>query len=482
VQHSQLWGEHGEQWTPQSRLPDFSFAGYQRGEQPLPDVPSGVSVKEFGAKGDGTTDDTKAFQDALAHVRRGTIEVPAGRYRITDQLEITRPSVVLRGEGPDTSILFFPIPLNDIRPDWGATTTGRRTSNYSWSGGFILLRGAFNSRKIVEITETAERGDQQLVVGSAETLAVGQEIEVHQSDTPENSLAIHLYAGDAGSVRNLKGKASSSLVCRISGINGLHLTIDRPLRCELRPEWNPHVRTFAPTVTESGIENLGFEFPVTPYQGHFTELGYNPVALRNVAHCWVRNIAVRNADSGPFVGGYFNTLQDIVLMSERPSDNQECAGHHGITLVGGDNLVRGFEIRTRFIHDLTVSAFCSGNVFSGGSGVDLSLDHHRRAPFESLFTDLDAGAGQRLWKCGGGAGLGKHCAARGTFWNIRAGAMLDQPPESFGPPMMNFIALHSYKPSMTNPEGRWFEPIAPETIRPRNLHDAQRARRLATQE
>jgi hypothetical protein len=477
--YSELWGRNGENWTPRSRLPDFSFAGYHRGELALPKVPPGVSVKQFGAKGDGETDDTPAFLAALAQVKQGAIEVPPGRYRITDLLEITRPGVILRGAGPDQTILFFPKPLNDIKPDWGATTTGERTSNYSWSGGFITVRGRFGSAPITEITQPAQRGDSQLVVASTAKLRVGQEVEVFQSDRPDNSLAVQLYSGDAGPVENLKGRARTSLIARITAIDRQSVTLDRALRCDLRSQWKPQLRVFAPTVTESGVENLGFEFPVQPYQGHFTELGFNPVALSGVAHCWVRNIHVRNADSGPFINGAFNTLEGIVIESNRAVDNQQCTGHHGISLGGTDNLLLNFDIRTRFIHDVTVSGFCSGNVVMHGRGVDLSLDHHRYAPNENLFTDLDAGAGTRLWKCGGGAALGKHCGTRGTFWNIRAATPLTYPPAGFGPPTMNLVALFTRSPSVIKSDGKWFEAISPEAVQPQNLYEAQKAKRLS---
>jgi hypothetical protein len=408
--------------------------------------------------------------------------VPPGRYRITNLLEIIRPGVVLRGAGPDKSILFFPTPLNDIKPNWGATTTGERTSNYSWSGGFVTVRGRFGSAKITEVTQPAQRGDNVLTVASAAQLRVGQDIEVHQSDTPDNSLAVELYSGDAGPVKNLKGRARTSLISRITAIDGNRITLDRPLRCALRAEWKPQLRVFAPTVTGSGVENLGFEFPVTPYRGHFTELGFNPVALRGVAHCWVRNIRVRNADSGPFIGGAFNSVDGFVLESDRAVDNQNCTGHHGISFGGTDNLLVNFDLRTRFIHDVSVEGFCSGNVISRGRGVDLSLDHHRAGPYENLFTDLDAGAGKRLWKCGGGAALGKHCAARGTFWNIRAATPLNYPPDDFGPPTMNLVALFTRSPNQTQWDGKWFEVIPPSAIQPQNLHEAQLGKRLAVGE
>src|SRR5437762_3886829 len=152
AQTSELWGVNGERWNPRSLLPDFSFAGYHSGEAPLPKVPRGVSVKEYGAKGDGQTDDTAAFLQALATVKSGAIEVPPGRYRITNILEIKRSHIVLRGAGSDKSVLFFPKPLNDIKPNWGATTTGRPTSNYSWSGGFIWFKGNLGSHLLAKIT------------------------------------------------------------------------------------------------------------------------------------------------------------------------------------------------------------------------------------------------------------------------------------------------------------------------------------------
>src|SRR5687767_1273399 len=69
AEHSALWGAEGERWNARSRLPDFSHAGYHQGEKPLPDVPVAGNVKQFGAKGDGTTDDSEAFQAALAAVQ-----------------------------------------------------------------------------------------------------------------------------------------------------------------------------------------------------------------------------------------------------------------------------------------------------------------------------------------------------------------------------------------------------------------------------
>ncbi|MCP5022296.1 MAG: hypothetical protein GY930_11025 [bacterium] len=144
-------------------------------------------------------------------------------------------------------------------------------------------------------------------------------------------------------------------------------------------------------------------------------------------------------------------------------------------LGGTDNVLTNFRFNTRFIHDLGLSANHSGNVFSNGSGVDLNFDHHRRGPHEYLFTNIDVGLGTRLWTCGGGQKLGRHC---GTFWNIRSMRPQKYPRPGFGPRSMNFVGVQSEAESEENLDGKWFEALDPNTLAPRNLHEAQLARRL----
>ena len=463
---SELWGKAGEKWSPAGNLPDFSWAGYHHGEEPPPHLPPGKSVKDFGATGDGVTDDSAAFLKALAEVN-GAIEVPAGRYVIRQILEITRSGVVLRGEGPQKSILVCPIPLNDVKEDWGATTGGERTSNYSWSGGFVSLRGEMQNNVITKIMRVAKRGDHELTVGGTSHLSLGQQVIVQVKDTPENTLAAYLYSGDSGNITKLEGKTHAYLICRITAIDPASGTIwiDRPLRFDTQLEWLPVVKSLSPTVTESGVESLGFEFPPTPYGGHFKELGQNPLAMNGVMNCWARDLEFVNPDSGPFINSVFCTIRGITYKSVRPADAHGYSGHHGIYFGGDDNVFADFDFQTKFIHDLSVS-HCAGNVIENGRGVDLSFDHHRRAPYENLYTNLDAGSGSRLWMCGGGYALGKHCGARGTFWNIRTELPVHLPPEDFGPATLNIVGLR------LNPEG------PQEPVEPLNIHEAQLKRRL----
>ena len=108
-EYSELWGKAGEKWSPESRLPDFSHAGYHDGEAVLPQIPQVLNVRDFGAKGDGRHDDTQAFLDAVAAGKEGAIFVPPGRYLITRIVRINRSGVVMRGAGPDQSVLVCPL-------------------------------------------------------------------------------------------------------------------------------------------------------------------------------------------------------------------------------------------------------------------------------------------------------------------------------------------------------------------------------------
>ncbi|MCA9047140.1 MAG: hypothetical protein KDA89_00330 [Planctomycetaceae bacterium] len=479
---SELWGRNGETWSTESRLPDFSWAGYHRGAKRLPTLKPDCSVKDFGAVGDGKTDDTKAFQKAIARSAGKTILVPPGTYVISDFLTFNTTGTSLKGAGSRQSILKFPTPLNDVKPNWGATTDGSRTSNYSWSGGFVAIKGSMSEKYSADVTADAKRGARSLRVSDVNGLKVGDDFRLQMSDTSQQTLARYLYAGDPGPMENLGRRSRVSFVARIVGIDaaGKRIDFDRPLRTDVRREWKPRISSAASTVEEVGIEDLGFEFPEEPYQGHFTEVGYNAMAFNGVRHCWARNLWIHNADSGIFVRGMNVTLSGIEFDSDRPPErSRKATGHHGITLSGQDNLLNGFEFRTRFMHDITVTHGSAGNVAADGSGIDLCFDHHRYANHANLFTDIDLGEGTRMFQSGGGSALGRHAGAWETFWNIRS----RQPqtwPEGWGPDLMNMVGLSSSADAVTDRNGRWFEPLKNRQLTPANLHQAQLAKRMKT--
>lgn len=461
----------GAESPPMILTPDFSHAGYRGGDATIPTVPVVANVRDFGAIGDGEADDTAAFAKALATAPAGAVLVPAGRYRITGLIELSRSGTVLRGEGADRSVLWFPRTLTDVKPNWGETTSGRPTSNYSWSSGFIVIGPTTKTPgpRRIDVIEAAERGGRSIRLANPPGLAVDDEVVVAVEDDAERTLTHHLYAGDPGPITKLSPLRARQ-IARIAAIDGDRVTLDRPLRQDLRPAWKPRLSAYAPPVRECGIEDLGLAFPATPYEGHFTELGFNGVELRTgSADCWVRGVTVANGESGIYVQGDRSTVSGFTLIGDKPSAPETyagaaCIGHHGISVGGSDNLITGFDFRVAYIHDISVEGgTCAGNVFAGGRGVDLCFDHHKKAPHANLFTDIDCGLGGRIWMNGGGADLGRPCGAWTVFWNLRAQRRLAPPPAGFAPAGMVTSGFDG-------------------PVEPRDLHAAQLATRRAASE
>lgn len=78
--------------------PDFTPAGTGAATRPANDKFSDfISVKDFGAAGDGMTDDTAAIQNALA--AHGAVFVPAGEYLVSGTITLThRQSLIGSGQ------------------------------------------------------------------------------------------------------------------------------------------------------------------------------------------------------------------------------------------------------------------------------------------------------------------------------------------------------------------------------------------------
>lgn len=70
------------------------------------EVPTFVNVTEFGARGDGLTDDTRSFQRALDYLEAnggGVLDIPAGIYNVSD-LSVKAPTT-FDGVGRKTCII-----------------------------------------------------------------------------------------------------------------------------------------------------------------------------------------------------------------------------------------------------------------------------------------------------------------------------------------------------------------------------------------
>jgi hypothetical protein len=180
-----------------------------------------ASVKDFGARGDGNTDDTAAIQNAINATTSGTLVFPAGTYRVSNTLYVRgnvtyqgQNNPVLTGTSGGTVMQFPQNGANNI------TVTG-----LVFDGGQLRTEGNNEVPKNVHITGNTFRN---ITVNSNNwTLAAGifasngisqssidhntfQNIMINGSTRPDGTInsidsfatAIYMYGADSTSIVN----------------------------------------------------------------------------------------------------------------------------------------------------------------------------------------------------------------------------------------------------------------------------------------
>jgi len=95
-----------------------------------------VSVRDFGAVGDGVTDDHAAFQAAITAANTRSVYIPSGTYRLKDSLG-TNQALTLFGDGMHSVILYDPDPGTDAVNE-GAIGLRVDETEYEKEDGFEL--------------------------------------------------------------------------------------------------------------------------------------------------------------------------------------------------------------------------------------------------------------------------------------------------------------------------------------------------------
>ncbi|MCE4554650.1 glycosyl hydrolase family 28-related protein [Roseateles cellulosilyticus] len=133
-------------------------AGKAKEERVLRDLPpttDWANVRSFGAKGDGTTDDTAAIQKAIED--RRVVYLPLGFYAVNDTIRL-KPDTVLIGLHPGLTQLMLP---NGSTLYQGADTPKALLESAKGGDAFItgigLATGEVNSRAVALLWRAGER-------------------------------------------------------------------------------------------------------------------------------------------------------------------------------------------------------------------------------------------------------------------------------------------------------------------------------------
>ena len=479
-------------------LPDFSYAGYDYGVSPLPQVDRVIDVADYGAVPDDGVDDSAALKAALAaaHEAEGPVrlQLGSGRYQLTEILWIERSGIVLAGMGSGVggTELYMPRPLNQV-DDGGALDELREYlveydkrerqadanldvlfSEWSWSGGFIWTRvpGGRHATYLEEYDRPIETvaeigsghmGERVLTVPDTAGLAVGDVLQIHwHNRAGENGpLIASLYGEDRDDFpvgdRHwlLPDRPLVRQATRIEAIDGNRVTIADTLLHDIDADLPAYFAAWE-HLNDIGIQDMALVFPPSPFFGHHNEAGYNGIYFTGVHNGWISNLRIENADSGVLTDDLAAvTIADVVTQGDHPA-------HYGVHIGNVHNvLVTGNEVFNPTIHTFSFNTQSTRSVYHRSTGWQQpTLDQHAGANHQNLYDALtvhiapeiasaNRPATYELFKAGGaGYWLPGH-GRFNTIWNLEVLVSGNAAPdetvviqERSGGPEARIVGLH----------------------------------------
>lgn len=305
------------------QFPDaWQSAGYP-GAIPSPALI--VDVCDFGAVGDGITDDHPAVVAAVDALGGGpgVVFFPAGTYRMNASLN-PPAGTVLRGERSSTACLLFEVAGHCIN-----VSASQGESFQPLISGYTI----FSSQ--IEVTD-----------GSL--FQAGDLAEIREDNDP------------AWHCSDWASHAVGQLVT-ITAVDGNMLNIESPLRITYRSDLFPEIRRIDP-ITEVGIENIKVERLLT---GTPEERDNQCTIYFNyAARCWVRGVEGFNTFGG-HVGTAYSTRISVTGCYLHHAHEYDGGGSgYGVRVQykTGDCLVENNILR-HLRHSMLIQVGVNGNVF-----------------------------------------------------------------------------------------------------------------------
>lgn len=441
---------------------DWSYAGVGAGEGRTAYRPSRrCNIQDYGAAMDGTSNDQDAIQAAIDDCGRsggGVVKIPSGTVRLEGQVRIGYSNVVLKGAGKDRTTVYIPHSLKYYDLAAGKDDDGK----YSKSNAFLEIRGTrepSDSEFLGTVILASPPGSNELYMDDTMGIFPGQWIILMMSDPKygplEGSIVGRMYSNpdpnaqcNESCLQGLRGtKNMIRFMSRVESVVDENLiTLTRKLPLGVEPNWRPRVYSILDDdrIQDSGIEDLTVEFGWKRAKAHLNEDGHNGVILQETIFCWVKNVAVINADLNILVRrSNFVTVTGVDARitkdrSYRRRTNRQ--GHIAFAIHDSSDIeVSDFNVEEKWYHDLSTRN-SQLSVFRQGRGKDVNMDLHRFAPYMILYEDIDLGKGGRPFTSGGKDASGLPSAGYSTFSNIRTstGESIALPGCKYGP-NLNFF-------------------------------------------
>jgi len=439
---AELWEAYAANPDDHPNIPNCSYAGYHYGESPLPVVEKpvfNVTSSPYGAVPNGAEDQTAAIQSAIAAAGAaggGVVFLPEGSYRLEGLVHLNHSGVVLRGAGPDKTVLDFRRSLSAVV---GPNKSGS-SSLWSWLGGLVWVSPDDTSGQneqwragatLANLSAPATRGDRTVEVDDASGLKPGVMVlltfALPDSAGDPTSFARHVY-GDPKTVGDFKwsdagrmGKRRVMFPVEVAAVDQRQVTFRQPLRLDVRTEWAVRIEALGPAITEFGIEGLRIEARApASAPSHNQFLGFNGIYINRAYHGWVKDVVIANTENGLITAAAKTiTVTGLKITGSAPQ-------HHSMAarVTTTDCLFENFRIEgpSNVWHGIKTEDFSAGNVWSKGYQARGTFDSHRALPFDFIRTEIttanDAAGASGPADPGGAGDAGPFSGRRAVHWNI----------------------------------------------------------------
>jgi hypothetical protein len=256
-------------------LHDFSYAGYKRGEHPIPDVTGkifDVTRPPYNADATGRTDSTAAIQKALdeaASQGGGIVYLPAGTFRVA-------PAPVPPDAKPNTKRAVLSLRASNIIVR-GAGVEKTRVFNASYQMNRTAIfealapdrKGSWTVPTSVEVPLTADlpRPTHVIPVANAAVFRPGDTVVLREDMTPERIAEL-----DMTDYWKTWGKSNPQLCRDVVAVDPAAntVTLDAPTRLPVRLRDKARLFTIGTQLSGIGFEDFSIgniEHPLAYTQG-----------------------------------------------------------------------------------------------------------------------------------------------------------------------------------------------------------------------
>ncbi|MBE9485191.1 MAG: T9SS type A sorting domain-containing protein, partial [Bacteroidetes bacterium] len=333
------------QVIPEDRRVDWSVI-LDNMEITQPDMQ--VDVMDYGATGNGITDDRQAVINAISGLggEHGYVYFPPGRYLIKGPIDLP-DSCVLKGDGSGNTTLLFDL-------------EGEATNCISISKA--------QAQDFTNITGGLNKGNNLITIEDPGLFTPGDYIEIRQENGSWDVVPISWADYSVGQLT------------RVSSIVDNNLLIESGLRIDYSAELNPEVRPVVP-ISNSGIQCLKIQRLDEPVEGS----GAN-IYMYMAANCFVRGV-----ESDTSVGAHVSVYSSLNILIDGNYF------HHAFTFDGTG--MRGYGVALsmhtseclitnnifRYLrHAMMIKTGSNGNIFS----YNYSIEPHRSEPIPDASGDI----------------------------------------------------------------------------------------------